>query len=509
MRNRLFQLTLILVLVVALPIALFLARSANELSDNEKMVRKVFDVQLESILYSLNQHTEMLFGLWSSRLDMASHLDSQSVREVSDELLWKNQAIVAIALANRENGKRVFTAGQTGYPMVEKVKPDREMLLKLEEYRSAGYQKVASAGGSEGVLLYFLLSDTVSDFIGQIWINPEIFIDRNLSPIVQQVSQDLFQISVSRHDQSAILSSDTLLASVGQAVSEPSWYLPGYQFYIRLKSRTIDELVADRSRQNNFLLLLTLIVVVIGGGFVIYALRREMHLAALKADFVSNVSHELRTPLALVNMYSETLLLKRLKDPKREEEYLSVIHREAQRLSEMVGRILNFSRMERGQREYRLNDCEMNALVREVIGLYQPRFEQDQVSVSVENLPGRYFIRADREAVVETLVNLIDNAIHYGPDANKTIKISLSVHHQYLVVAVEDNGVGISPRDQRKIFDKFYRVTSGNLANKVKGTGLGLNIVRQIMLSHHGKVSVESFPGRGSCFRLFYPLKKE
>jgi len=506
MRNRLTQLTLVLIVIIALPVALFFARSISELSDNEKMLHKVFDKQLQSILYSLNQHTEVLFGLWSARLDMAWQVDTQKVTEVVEELRWKNPSIIALSFSEVDQDKKLFSSGDFSHPVVSLLRPDPAMLVKLKEHIGSGYQQVASAGNEKGTLLYFLLSGDAKNMVCQIWIDPTLFIESNLSLIIQQVSPDLFDVSVAYENQSQAIPDDSLKSDMEWTVSQSSWYLPGYRFQIRPTNKTIEDLVSERTQKNYLLLSITLMVVLIGGGFLIFAVRREMHLAALKAEFVSNVSHELRTPLALMNMYTETLLLKRLKDKNREEEYLNVIHRETKRLSDMVNRILNFSKMERGQRKYKMIECSVNQLIIDAITLFKPNFEKNKVNISYLVLPDDQYIMADREAIIEVLVNLLDNAINYNNADQKTIVVRAKVKAGAVLVEVEDNGIGIPAGELGKIFDKFYRITKGDLANEVKGSGLGLNIVYQIMKFHKGKVSVESQPGKGSCFIMHFPL---
>lgn len=510
MRNRLAQITLALIIVVALPIALFFVRSLRELSENEKMVRKVFEKQLQSILYSLNQHTETLLGLWSTRLDLAFELGDPKGREIIEELMWKNPSILSVAFYDLADSVFHESYGKLDHPVVQTVMPNRSMVLKLFEFREHGYQKVASTGNADGSLLYFLLSGTNTKKLCCIWIDPGLFVQRNLSPVMQQASQELFLINARRIEaETTQMVSDTVQTNDDLLLTQASWYLPGYGFEIGLRSKTIDEMVAERTKKNYILLLVTLFIVAIGGGFVIFSIRREMHLAAMKAEFVSNVSHELRTPLALIRMYSETLIEKRLKDKSREEEYLRVIDVEAQRLSDMVARILNFSKMERGKREYRFVNCDMVQLVETALSLFEPRFEKEKVTINWEPHRNPVFLFADREAIIESLVNLIDNALNYSRDEGKTISIKIQAAQKQTTVEVADNGIGIAPKDQKKIFGKFYRVTKGDLANKVKGSGLGLNIVQQIMKIHKGKITVRSRLGEGSTFTLHFPLGEQ
>lgn len=507
--KRISKVTLVLIVVMALPVIAFYTRSINELSDNEAMVQKVFDKQLQSMLYSLNQYTETLFGLWSARLDLAYNLDYEDMSEAASEVMLKNPSIVAISYDKANTGETIASIGNMEHHIVNETKPDSSMVEQLVEFIGQGYQKIASSETQDGALLYFLLSKSNDPILCKVWIDPQIFFNRSMSQVIQQASQDMFYITITNSLEGTTIDSysDTANVSNDWTASQELWYFPNYKFNIKLKSKTIDEIVADRSQKNNILILITLVIVLIGGGFVVFSIRREMHLAEMKSDFVSSVSHELRTPLALMSMYVEMLMLKRYKDQAKEEEYIKIVYSETQRLSGMVNRILNFSRMERGKREYHITPYSVNQLIEEVISLYQPNFKDNNVDVSVSMLPQDTTIGIDHEALTETLVNLFDNAINYGKDNDKKIAIRASIKHNSVIIEVEDNGIGISPKHQKKIFDKFYRVTKKDLAHKAKGSGIGLNIVREIIRHHNGKVSVKSQLGEGSCFILQLPVK--
>jgi len=238
---------------------------------------------------------------------------------------------------------------------------------------------------------------------------------------------------------------------------------------------------------------------------IILTIRKTISINNMKSEFISNVSHELRTPLALISMYSETLLLKRFKTEEKREQYIQIINQETNRLSELVNRILNFSKIEKKKVNYSITEVELNTLVEQTISNYEPHFKAKDVVCTFEPSAEKLTVDADREALIETLINLIDNAVKYGKEDNKRIEIRSKRINDKIVLEVHDNGIGISKRNQRRIFDKFFRVTHGNLAHQAKGAGLGLNIVKNNMKAFNGKVGVNSEPGIGSCFSLIFP----
>jgi two-component system phosphate regulon sensor histidine kinase PhoR len=241
------------------------------------------------------------------------------------------------------------------------------------------------------------------------------------------------------------------------------------------------------------------------GAWLIYrTIRREMELIQLKSDFVSNVSHELRTPLSLIRMFAETLEMKRVKTEKKKYEYYRTIVQESERLSRLVNNLLNFSRMEAGKRNYSLQTVSLNTVVSKVFGFYslQLRSKNFEVVVDLEkNLPA---VEADEEAIAEALHNVIDNAVKYS-EKEKYLRVATGRKADMAYVEVQDRGIGIAPEHHGKIFEKFYRVSTG-LVQTTKGSGLGLALVQHIVCAHGGRVEVHSTLGNGSTFRLLLPI---
>jgi two-component system phosphate regulon sensor histidine kinase PhoR len=246
-----------------------------------------------------------------------------------------------------------------------------------------------------------------------------------------------------------------------------------------------------------------------GFAFVLFNIRKEMKLAGLKSEFVSNVSHEIRTPLALISMYAETLVLKRVKTEEKQQEYLKTIQQESVRLTDIVNRILNFSRIEKNKIRYRFEEIDLKEVVPEAMAEACSYLDSAHVDCRFSPDAADALVVADYASVKTMVGNLIDNAIKYSAAADKKIDIRLLKKQKQVWLEVEDNGIGISTKHQKYIFDQFYRVTEGDLAHKAKGSGLGLNLVKRLMKAHGGDVSVRSKLGEGSTFILKFPVKKQ
>lgn len=279
---------------------------------------------------------------------------------------------------------------------------------------------------------------------------------------------------------------------------------PDMVFAIKYPGTTIDEISA-RFLRYNYLVLTALSIVLAGGIFLTYRnISREMNLARLKSDFVANVSHELRTPLALIRLYAETLELGRLTAQEKYQEYFRIIREESERLTALINNILDFSRIEAGRKEYDFKETDLAELVRSTLDSYRFQIEQNGFAFEeniASNIPP---ISVDREAIARSLLNLVNNALKYSKD-QKFIGVSLYRANGSVKLEVRDRGIGIPPNEQDRIFEKFYRC-GDPLVHNVKGSGLGLSLVRHIARAHGGDVSVESEPQKGSKFTIALPI---
>jgi signal transduction histidine kinase len=225
----------------------------------------------------------------------------------------------------------------------------------------------------------------------------------------------------------------------------------------------------------------------IGGILLTYRnISREMKLARLKSDFVANVSHELRTPLALIRLYAETLELGRLSAKEKYQEYFRIIREESERLTSLINNILDFSRIEAGRKEYDFKETNLAELVHSTLDSYRFQIEQNGFAYEENISPDIPPVNVDREAIARSLLNLVNNALKYSKD-RKFVGVRLYRSNGRVNLEVTDRGIGISPNEQEKIFEKFYRC-GDPLVHNVKGSGLGLSLVRHIARAHGGDV---------------------
>jgi two-component system phosphate regulon sensor histidine kinase PhoR len=236
-------------------------------------------------------------------------------------------------------------------------------------------------------------------------------------------------------------------------------------------------------------------------------LYREARVAKLQTDFVNKVSHELRTPLTSIRMFVETLQLGRLQDEARQREALEIIAEETARLSALINRLLDWARMESGRRTYQLVRQPVEPIVDTALQAFQAQLLQAPARIERDVAAKLPPVLADKAALSEAILNLLGNA-HKYTGAEKRISVRARVNGPSVVISVEDNGPGIPPGDEKRIFEKFYRARDP-LARTIEGTGLGLAMVKHIANGHGGRVSAQSKPGQGSTFSITLPAAGE
>jgi two-component system phosphate regulon sensor histidine kinase PhoR len=499
-------------LVIVVPVLTFTAFEIGNLRQNEKVIQDIYKNQLDAILFSINQYSDDVLANLASRIENNSNNFRPDTRPELNILLSEIPSVLNLLQFNKNLAyiSSVSAAGKdTLSEIVAGLRSDREMLDKLETYLRGGYRKLAAIGNIGTNLQCIVFLTTVDDQIriNVLMIDPEKFVSQLLDPKIQEIAKDQFDIVAFRSGEETPFYTSNKQNTPGKTLDRrPFWLLENYLMGIELRDITIADLARQRSRRNLILISIMDVLLLFGAGLIFRNVSKQVELSQLKSDFVASVSHEIRTPLALISMYIETLEMGRVKSAEKISEYYTVILNETSRLSGIVNRILNFSQIEGNKRKYTFGKTNMNEIVENASLTFRHTLESKGFHCELEPESGLPEINADKEAITDSIMNLIDNAMKYSSD-NKDIIIRTGKSDGYVYVEVEDHGIGISDKDKKFIFDKFYRVTQKDLANKVKGSGLGLAIVKHITDAHNGKIFVKSVPGTGSLFRLLFPVK--
>ena len=290
-------------------------------------------------------------------------------------------------------------------------------------------------------------------------------------------------------------------AGAGDSLSDD---LPGLR--ITFPAGIADDLARvspDRSLWGYSLGLVAVLTVL--SGFLLWRdMRREAHLAELRTQFVSSVSHELKTPLTSIRMFAELLQMRTTNDPQQ-ARFLDTIVSESERLTRLLNNVLDFSRIERGQKTYRLEPAPLADVVHAAVRTIQYPLAQQGFALNLTVGNGIPPVAVDRDALQQAILNLLTNAMKYS-GSSREIDLSLDAENGTAVIRVADRGIGIPEHEQSRIFEKFYRVPVPE-NREISGTGLGLSLVEHVARAHGGSVQVKSRPGQGSTFSILLPLK--
>ena len=235
------------------------------------------------------------------------------------------------------------------------------------------------------------------------------------------------------------------------------------------------------------------------------AVRREARAAAARADFVATVSHELRTPVAVVRTSAETLLADRAPRDEDRRTLLGAILRESERLSGLLGNVLDFARIDAGTRRYAFRDVPVRDLVEETVRRTAPVLAAGgfRVDVDVRGDPGT--LHADADALGAALANLLDNAAKFrGTGDHATVRVEGDAAS--VTIDVEDHGVGVPNAEKPHVFERFFRGSDPRV-RETRGSGIGLALVRHAVEAHGGRVTVRDTPGGGATFRIALPRR--
>jgi two-component system phosphate regulon sensor histidine kinase PhoR len=247
-----------------------------------------------------------------------------------------------------------------------------------------------------------------------------------------------------------------------------------------------------------------IVLIALGIVFIFRDISVEERISEIKSEFIANVSHEIKTPIATIKTLAENLNEGWVSGKEKQQEYFHLIEGEADRLTHLVQNILDFSRIERSRKTYHMESASMGDATKKAIERFRLLVNGQGVLIKekIENdLPSLIF---DAEAYEQVMLNLMDNAVKYSPD-EKVIEVSARHQNDSIIVEVSDHGIGIIKKDIEKIFEKFFRSPIPD-GRKIPGSGIGLTLVKEITEAHGGTIEVESEIGRGSTFRISFPV---
>ncbi len=252
-----------------------------------------------------------------------------------------------------------------------------------------------------------------------------------------------------------------------------------------------------------------IVIIIISFAATIFIIFRQKKIQEIKNDLINNITHELKTPISTISLACQAMGDPDLKEiPSMRDRYVDMIAEENKRLGMLVENVLQSAVFDRGEVELKLRKVDMHQKVERVLQSLEMQTQSRGIQM-VRNLDAKQFVvEADEVMVTNLVFNLVDNAIKYSRKQEGSVVVSTWNQDPYFCIEIADNGIGISKDDQKRIFDKLYRVPTGNVHN-VKGYGLGLSYVKSIVESHHGHIQVKSQLNEGSRFTVSLPLKQK
>ena len=351
-----------------------------------------------------------------------------------------------------------------------------------------------AAKESESGERYFVAARMNLTLIAREWLPEEVRElggDRKIA-ILDEVARPVFGQPVSQRDQ--------------RFLYETSFGKTLYAWRIQTLPKNVEELQAQAETERLLgVLLIPVSTLIIGVGLaiVLLSVAAERRTSRMKSEFIANVSHELKTPLSLIRMFGELLATGKHKGAESGKEYAEIITREAERLSHLIDNVLDFARIERGKASYDFAEGQLDDVIERALDLARYRVEKEKMRLRTEIQPGLPPVRMDENAMTLVLLNLVDNAVKYAADG-KEIDVRLYRTPGGVTLSVRDKGPGIPLEEQPRIFERFYRARTARDRN-VRGSGIGLALVKHIVEAHGGRLAVESAPGQGATFTVALP----
>jgi len=264
--------------------------------------------------------------------------------------------------------------------------------------------------------------------------------------------------------------------------------------------------ILDLRRNYYFWTILTLIIVLAFGAFLLArTIAHEMEILKIKSDFVSSVSHEFKTPLTSIKALMERLVDGKVRDAGKMDQYFSIIAQDTDKLTCLVNNLLDFSKIEEGKKEYVFSETDIVRIATEQVERFKKEQVEEGPDIRLEITGEIPILRADADALSRAMSNLLSNAVKFTP-TGKAIRVGLSRNGESVVLDVEDEGIGIHPDELGRVFEKFFQGRNA-LGQSIRGTGLGLTLVKHIVEAHGGSILVESRLGLGSKFSMVFPIK--
>jgi len=459
---------------------------------------------------ALNERNEILFELYQQLLYHPWDLSG------GDYLYYLNSVIQQIHSAEADSmvelrSLEVRILDQSAYLHLIESEILGGLMSELKHLTSSeiNHKSYQSEPGPAIELAYFILPPSIkqAQFLAlafqfdKDYLLTEIF-PRELAAV--ELGKDITVGILNEQDSLVYLQNDLQLTSYLVAENFTQFFIPWKVALFDSTGKTIEQLSARERHLYLGLFIGILAVMLMGIVILVRAMIHESEISRMKSEFVANVTHELKTPLALIRMFGETLDSGIVTEESKRREFYSIIRKESERLTHLINNVLDYSRIDSGNKEYDFDETDLVTVIRHSLEAYKFHIRDMGFEIESKMPEDAVMILIDKDAISQAFLNLLSNAVKYSEE-RKHIRVEIVRETNSVLISVTDQGIGIASDELKKIYDKFYRVPN-DMVKKPRGSGLGLTLTRHIVEAHRGKIEVDSEPGRGSRFTIRLPL---
>ncbi len=508
-RSPYIKIIIIAVMALLIPALSYTTFQLLQYNKNEMLIRDIYNRQLDAILFSVNQHCWDQFYLWTDAL--AKIAPQSRGRQKRLELFVDEYEYMTGGFIRRGEDRYTFARrpGENFSGAIDRLEviiaESGHELAKIYGRAEKGYIQPLIFKWRENrtLLLFPVIMSPSTRYLAGIFIDQDLFVHKVVALKLDQIVDENFMLAVGRKNGEILFLTDENFESEDFEKGETLWILPDLELLIQLSGTTLDQVARAMTRKNLIYLVVMNVFLLAGILLLLKSLMSEIKLAKLKSQFVDNVSHELRTPLALIRMHADLLVLGGVPNEDKKLHYYKLISGESERLTQLVNNVLDFSKIESKRKEYQFAPQDLAGVVDQILDRYAMHLQEKGFELERHVPASCRPVRVDGEAVNQAVINLLENAVKFS-DKQKKIIVHVRETDSDVRIIVQDFGLGIPEPLRKRIFEKFYRVDDP-FVHDTGGSGLGLSLVRHIMAVHHGRVAVESKPGKGSTFSLIFP----
>ena len=462
-----------------------------------------------SLNYSIEFLNSILNAEWQLDHSGYKNLLSSANNIISRFKETNNEQVMALLASADSLFEKIYVRERNTEYLFEFVKNSSLLVMNsLKNPENEGQFPLMNYTAIDGNSFYVsLFHGAENQYWGLVFNVDEIFNDMLLPSIREHSENENFQWQLIGEGGELIANSANINFELEPVIIESPRELPVWTLKLYTEpTGLINTLFFPGHNIFLFIFIFIVLVLALGLFFTIQIVSKELQLSKMKSDFISTVSHEFKSPLTSIRHITDMLVLKRVPTESKKQEYYEIIQQQSERLSHLINNILDFSKLEEGEKSFRFEPLFIDQILQEIVISFKNSIPDKDFKVIYKQGNHLPKINADKVAVTQVIHNLLDNAFKYSGNSD-SIEVYAKSDKKSVIISVKDYGIGIPLEERDKIYSRFYRISNDH-TQQVKGSGIGLTIVKQIIESHGGTISLESKVGSGSTFIIKLPILK-